>query len=96
MSSRIDFNTVTVKGCRVDIAPLDSLNYSRLAARDPTEVEKLLRVCQTPGIFYLDLQDGHTKQWLADLQHVYALSERFFDLPNDSKMKSYREDDDSG
>lgn len=96
ISSSMSHSTVIVKDRQVNIAHLKRLNYARLASRDPAEVEKLLHVCQSPGFFYLDLQDVQTEQWLAKLQNVYTLSERFFDQPYEIKMKSYRENDDSG
>jgi isopenicillin N synthase-like dioxygenase len=96
MPSHTTFEAVQVGGRKVDVAPLESINYARLVAKDPAEVEKLLEVCKTPGIFYLDLRDDSTQQWLVDLQDVYAISKQYFDQPHDVKMNYYTEKDDRG
>jgi hypothetical protein len=89
-------HTTTVGGREVDVAPLESINYARLIDKDPLEIERLVQVCQTPGIFWLDLRDKPTQQWLADLQDVYAVSETYFDQAQDVKMKTYDSEDEGG
>ncbi|CAD6451372.1 b99b15e1-841e-4402-92d6-7b9691663bd4 [Sclerotinia trifoliorum] len=87
---------VTVDGREVDVAPLESINYARLISKDPLEIEKLIQVCQKPGIFWLDLRDEPTKEWLAELKELYAVSETYFDQPKEVKMKTFDEQDDGG
>jgi len=81
---------------RVDIAPLETIDFARLAAKEPAEVTKLLKSSQSPGIFYLDLRGDATRQLLADLQSVLGLTEKYFDQPDDLKMKDYRASQDRG
>jgi hypothetical protein len=55
MPSPTTLEVVQVGGQTIDVAPLESIDYARLVAKDPAELKKLLRVCKTPGIFYLDI-----------------------------------------
>lgn len=84
------------EGGRVDIAPLETIDCARLAAKEPAEVAKLLKSSQSPGFFYLDLRGDATRQILTDLQSVLGLTEKYFDQPHDLKMKDYRESQDRG
>lgn len=88
--------TFTIDGHQVDVASLETIDFGRLATKDPAEVEKLLNASQMPGFFYLDLQSEPAKQVVADLPDVYALTEKYFDQPLEVKMKDYRPGQDGG
>jgi hypothetical protein len=88
--------TAMVKGQQIDVVPLETVDYARLASREPTEVEKLFRASQMPGFFYLNLESDPTGHTLADLKGIYTLAERYFDQPHEEKMKGYRADQDRG
>ncbi len=88
--------TTTIDGHQVDVASLETIDFGRLATKEPDEVEKLLNASQMPGFFYLDLQNERTKQILADLPAIYAASEKYFDEPHEVKMKDYRDGQDIG
>lgn len=84
--------TTTIRGTKIDVAPLETIDLARLATREPSEIQKLLRAAQSPGIFYLDCRnDLSGKQLLEDLPDVSSTSEKYFDQPHGVKMKDYRE-----
>lgn len=87
---------ITIDGHHIDVAALETIDFGRLAAKEPTEVEKLLNASQMPGFFYLDLHSGPAKQIVADLPNVYAISEKYFDQPLEMKMKDFRAGQDGG
>lgn len=88
--------TTTIDGHQVDVTSLETIDFGRLATKEPAEVEKLLNASQKPGFFYLDLQSEHTKQIITDLPNVYALAEKYFDQPPEVKMKDYGDGQYSG
>lgn len=88
--------TTTIDSHQVDVASLETIDFGRLATKEPAEVEKLFNASQMPGFFYLDLQSEHTKQIIADLPDVYALAEKYFDQPLEVKMKDYGDGQYSG
>lgn len=96
MPSRTALPTTIVSGRQLELAPLETINYASLAARDPSEVEKLLNAARSVGFFYLDLREGSTKRVAADVQDVYAVAEQYFDQPRELKMKDQREGEDRG
>lgn len=83
-------HTAMANGTLVEIAPLEVIDFVRLASQEPAEVEKLLKSAQTPGFFYLDLQSNSTRKYLADLQTMYAVTEKYFDQPHEVKVEDYR------
>lgn len=75
----------------VPIAPLKTIDFVRLEARDPVEVAKLLHSCQTHGFFYLALKGNEkSAQVVKDKENVLRVMEEYFDQPLDVKMKDYR------
>ncbi len=72
---------------KVNVAPLATVNYARLEANEPDEVAKLLEAAKSSGFFYLDLQNGPAQQLLADVPELYAMSQHYFDQPQEVKMK---------
>lgn len=86
--------TATVAGHQLDVASLETIDYGRLAAKEPAEVEKLLKACQMPGFFYLDFQGGPAKELIVDVPGIHAASKQYFDQPQEVKMKDYRPEQD--
>lgn len=78
--TRLDY-----KGESYDVAALETINFSRLLSQEPDEVNHLLRLCQTAGFFYLDLQDIDERQILDEHQELLAAMRRFFNSPHDAK-----------
>lgn len=71
---------------------IPTIDLGRLAAKEQSEVDKLVQAVQWPGFFYLDFRnDPVTKNVAKDVQGAYAASERYFDQPHVAKMKDYRE-----
>lgn len=80
-------NTIP-NGNQADVAPLETIDFGRLAMKDKSEVNKLLSVCQRHGFFYLDLQTNNDgQQILADRKDLLAVMETYFHQPLESKMK---------
>ena len=78
-------------GQQVRIAPLETIDFARLASKDPLETSRLLRCCQTHGFFYLDLQGtDSTRQVISDEKDVLKFMENYFDQPLEAKMKDDR------
>ena len=80
-------NTATIGGSQVDVVSLETIDYGRLASKEPAEVEKLLHASQMPGFFHLDFQNEPTKEVLTGLRDVYAVAEKYFDEPPEGEMK---------
>lgn len=89
MPHRTAPRTTTIDGHQVDVASLETIDFGRLATKEPAEVEKLLNASQIPGFFYLDLLSEHTKQIITDLPEIYQLAEKYFDQPPEVKMKDH-------
>ena len=96
MPSRSALDTATVDGREISVAPLKTIDYARLAAKEPAELEKLLEASRSPGFFYLDLRDDSTGPVLDDLQDAFATTQQYFNLPREVKMKQHREGQDRG
>ena len=76
---------------KVPVAPLETIDFGLLESKDPEEVKKLLRCCQTHGFFYLDLQTcKNGRQILEDEQGLLEFMREYFDKPNDVKMLDNR------
>lgn len=86
--------TAIIDGHEIDVASLETINYGRLAAREPDEVEKLLKACQMPGFFYLDFQSGPAQELITAVPDIYAASKQYFDQPQEVKLKDYRPEQD--
>jgi len=80
----------TIDGHQIDVIPLETIDYERLATKDPAEVEKLLGASQMPGFFHLDLQNESGKQILAGLQEVYGVTGKYYDAPPEGRAKEYK------
>ncbi len=79
-------------GAKVDVAPLQTVDFGKLLARDHAEVQKLLSACVTHGFFYLDLQTSDVgRKILEDEQGVLRFMENYFAQPRDVKMLDDRQ-----
>lgn len=94
MPHSIAARAATIDGHEIEIASLETVNYGRLAAREPDEVEKLLKACQMPGFFYLDFQTGPAKELIAEISDIYSVSKQYFDQSQEVKLKDYRPEQD--
>ncbi|KAF3385161.1 Oxidoreductase vrtI [Penicillium rolfsii] len=75
--------------------PLETVKYTDLLEKDALEISQLLRSCQSPGFFYLDVS-GTSSYFNGDayLDNIRSLSqqqEEYFSLPFHAKMKDYLE-----
>lgn len=73
------------QGTPVHTLDLETINFSSLLSQEPAEVDKLLRLCQTEGFFYLDLQNLDGRRILDDLQTLLTVMRKFFNSPHDAK-----------
>jgi len=77
------------EGNRIDTAPLETIDFARLAAKEAAEIAKLFKSCQTQGFFYLDLQNDATRQILTDMQNILRVTKKYFGQSRELKMKDY-------
>ena len=83
--------STTIDGQEIDVASLETIDFGRLAAKEPAEVEKLLNASQMPGFFYLDLRNEQGEEILASLPGVYAVIEKYFDEAPEGETKHLKE-----
>ena len=73
------------------LAPLQTLDLSCLASKEPSEICKLLKSCETHGFFYLDLHTtDEGRQILASEKDVMDVMRNYFDQPLETKMMDHR------
>lgn len=87
-------STTTVNGTKVDTANLEVIDFVRLAAKEPNEIEKLYRAAQSPGFFYLDLSGE--KEFISKVKTMYSVGDIYFGQPLEVKMKDLRETEERG
>jgi isopenicillin N synthase-like dioxygenase len=69
----------------IQIAQLQTINFSRLLSQETVELDKLLHLCKTVGFFYLDLQDIDGRRMLDDKARLLKVMERFFNSSHNEK-----------
>ncbi|KAK8015872.1 hypothetical protein PG991_008760 [Apiospora marii] len=75
-------------------AALETVNYEGVVNKEPAEIDKLLKVCQSPtgkGLFFLDLKCPSGKQLLSDLPKIGQGMLSYSGQLTETKMKDYRE-----
>lgn len=82
-------------------AKIPILNYEKIHARDPVEVQRLFEACQPPpvgqGTFFLDVRDSSTsKQTLMNLPAINSGMVSYFKQPAGVKMADFRPDVERG
>ncbi|KAG9233308.1 hypothetical protein BJ875DRAFT_403260 [Amylocarpus encephaloides] len=77
--------TVQWNGKTVPVYPMETVSFDQLLSQEPSEVEKVLRVCETAGFFYLDLQGIDGRRMLDDQKKTLDLMHRFFESPLEEK-----------
>jgi isopenicillin N synthase-like dioxygenase len=78
-------NSIHYQGKPIQIAQLQTINFSRLLSQEPAELDKLLHLCKTEGFFYLNLQDIDGRRMLDDKARLLKVMERFFNSSHDEK-----------
>lgn len=75
--------------------PLETVKYTDLLEKDALETSKLLRSCQSPGFFYLDVSGTNSyfngDTYLDNIRSLSQQQEEYFHLPFHAKMKDYLE-----
>lgn len=61
------------QGKPIQIAQLQTINFSRLLSQEPAELDKLLHLCKTEGFFYHGLQDIDGRRMLDDKAKLITL-----------------------
>jgi len=79
--------TGQLNGTKVDLVQLVVVNLKNLLEKDQNEAHKLYEAAQSPGFFLLDVRD--TTQYAADLQAMYAMTEKYFAQPEETKMRDF-------
>lgn len=75
----------TYEGKPIKILSLETIHFSRLLSQEPDELARLLKLCETEGFFYLDLQDIDGRIILDGLQDLLAVMRRFFNSSHEAK-----------
>ncbi|KAJ5433078.1 uncharacterized protein N7458_012234 [Penicillium daleae] len=74
-------------------APLETVKYADLLEKDALETSKLLRSCQSPGFFYLDISGTNSyfngDAYLENIRSLSQQQEEYFSQPFHAKMKDY-------
>jgi hypothetical protein len=84
----MSLTSTVLHGHEVSVAPLETIDFARLASKDPFEISRLLRCCETHGFFYLDLQGTDSaRQVISDEKDVLRFMETYFDQPQDEKRQ---------
>lgn len=78
------------------IADLPTISFSALTARDPAELQKLLKACEGLGFFYLDLRGASSKDILHDWRSVLDFMALYFGQDVATKMLDNRQSDTHG
>jgi isopenicillin N synthase-like dioxygenase len=77
----------------IPVARLSTISLVKLRAKDPVELIFLDKAASNTGFFYLDLrEDSEGKRVLAHLPDVYAVAEKYFSQPQETKAKDVRHD----
>ena len=79
------------RGTKVDAFPLVVVNLKNLLKGDKEEARKLYEGAQSPGFFWVDLRDS--RQYVDDLQAIYAMMGKYFEQPEESKLRDFIKDD---
>lgn len=66
---------------------LEVLNYELLKAQDNHEIQKMVQVLSTKGLFFLDMKGPSAKNFLVDLQPVLRHQRKFFEQTPEVKSK---------
>ena len=77
----------TVPNAEVQVAPLNTINYSRLSTKDLLEVDRLIKSCEELGFFYLDLENHPNGQILKDVNSIFRIIKDYFEQPLEVKKK---------
>lgn len=82
-------------------AQVPILNYEKIRARDPVEIERLFHACQAPpvgqGTFFLDLRGPSTSaQTLMNLPAIDKGMMAYFNQSSAVKMADFRPDVERG
>lgn len=70
---------------KVPVYSMTTIDFSLLLSQEPTEIEKLLKCCQTEGFFYLDLNGIDGRRFIEDEQETLKLMHKFFESPLEVK-----------
>lgn len=84
-TSTKDVRRVEWNGIQVPVYPMQTIDFSALLSQEPSELENLLRCCQTEGFFYLNLENVDGRRFLDDHQALLKLMHRFFEAPLEVK-----------
>lgn len=74
-------------------ATLTTISLAKLHAQDAAELALLNKVASGSGFFYLDLRgDSSGEKTLAQLQDIWAVTEKYFTQPEAAKKQDVRLD----
>lgn len=81
---------MTIPLKEVSIAPLPTIDYDLLLARDRFEIARLVDICRTHGFFYLKFAGSQAERLLSNSDDVVDLMRDYFQQPLETKLKDVR------
>ncbi|KAM7212573.1 hypothetical protein V8F06_012032 [Rhypophila decipiens] len=75
----------------LDTLQLPTIQLARIVAGDSQEQKKLYDAATRPGGFILDFRSSH-KDIIDTIEQLYALSDRYFERPDEEKSRDARDD----
>lgn len=88
MSENFEADTALLNGELVEIAPLATIDFHKLADNDSGEAQRLLDCCERDGFFYLNLQGPHpSNKILDDKETLLDVMKNYFDQPDEVKSE---------
>lgn len=75
---------------------LEVVNYSRLVAGDKGELQNLVHISATQGVFFLDFRGPRTEAALQNKLLITQAQRRFFAQDLERKLDYVTEQDDDG
>ena len=84
-----NLSSTIIDGENIALAPLETVSFKSLEAGEPAEAEKLLRAAQSPGFFYLNLEDEAEERCVEMVKLLYKIVQYYFDRPQEAKMVDF-------
>ena len=87
MSDDLKTDAAILNGEEVEIAPLATIDFYKLADNDVVETQRLLDCCINDGFFYLNLQGPHpSSKIIADQDMMFSFMKDYFNQSDEVKM----------
>jgi isopenicillin N synthase-like dioxygenase len=76
----------------IPIAPLPVIDFDKLLSRNDIEIARLIDICKSPGVFYINLALTGTGQLVLDnSRNAFQFAKAYFDQPLEVKLRDTRQ-----